>query len=464
LLAGGAAALLALAATGCGGHDRADLTGPAMALPPSTVAMVAADLHPSGKESGDARGLAGAVGYDSPLKLAGPVARELNEDLGQRGAIFLMPAGDGVGVNSAAIAEARSPRAALDAARLIRPLVRAERERRGGVVKRGTDPLHALARLRASPTAAAAAGNWVVWGDPRAVRAAIVAANGRSLGETVPFRRAVEHFRGDGPGLFYLDPRALAAAVVSDALGVAGPQGGALADGFLGVRFARPVGGTATLKGDRITIDTGAEDGCMAVPLADAGGAPGDADFVAGLPLYGLAQQQCHARRTRSLRISVPGFGRFDLDRVLGWLKPSRVAVQDGSLAIAARVTDHAEAQRQLPRIRRAVDRIPGVRARLKDTTLDISARGLPSIRLAVKPDRALIFIGAVPPPSPRQMRETPAYTSAAAALGSRRLTALLRRPAPGVEYVATGAEKEGASVRGAGARVVVRFAPTPAR
>src|SRR3954469_23398170 len=139
LLAGGAAALLAFAASGCGGHDRADLTGPAMALPRSTVAMVAVDLHPGAKESGDAREAAGAVGYDSPLKLAGPVTRELAEDLGGRGAIFLMPAGDGVGLNSAAIAEARSPRAALDAARLIRPLVRAERERRGGVVRRGTD-------------------------------------------------------------------------------------------------------------------------------------------------------------------------------------------------------------------------------------------------------------------------------------------------------------------------------------
>src|SRR4051812_31046375 len=465
LLAGGAAALLALAATGCGDHDRADLTGPAMALPRSTVAMLAVDLHPNADgESAHARDLASAVGYDSPLKLAGPVARELAEDLGERGAVFLLPAGDGRGLNSGAIAEARSPRAALDAARLIRPLVRAERERRGGVVRAGTDPIHALARLRASPTAAAAAGRWVVWGDPRAVRAAVVAANGSSLGETVPFRRAVEHFRGDGPGLFYADPRPLAAAAVSDALGVGAPQGGALADGFLGVRFARPVGGTATLDANRITVDTGAEDGCMAQPLADAGGAPGDADVVAGLPLYGLAQQQCHARTTRSLRVSVPGFGRFDLGRVLGWMKPSRVALQDGSLAIGARVTDHAAARAQLPRIRRALDRIPRVRARLKDMTLDVRAPGLPAIRLAVRPDRALLFIGPVAPPSSRQVRETPAYASAAAALGDRRLTALARRPAPGVQYVAVGAEREGASVRGAGARVVVRFAPTPPR
>src|SRR3954467_9259291 len=213
LLAGGAAALLALAVSGCGDHDRADLTAPAMALPRATVAMVAVDLHPNAGESGRARGLASSVGYDSPLKLAGPVARELAEDLGERGAIFLLPAGDGQGLNSGAIAEARSPRAAVDAARLVRPLVRAERERRGGVVKAGTDAVHALARLRASPTAAAAAGRWVIWGDPRAVRAAVVATNGVSLGETVPFRRAVEHFRGDGPALLYLDPRALAGAM-----------------------------------------------------------------------------------------------------------------------------------------------------------------------------------------------------------------------------------------------------------
>jgi hypothetical protein len=464
LLAGGAAALLALAVSGCGDHDRADLTGPAMALPRATVAMVAVDLHPNAGESARARGLASAAGYDSPLKLAGPVARELAEDLGERGAVFLLPAGDGEGLNSGAIAEARSPRAALDAARLVRPLVRAERKRRGGVVKGGTDAVHALARLRASPTAAAAAGRWVIWGDPRAVRAAVVATNGVSLGETVPFRRAVEHFRGDGPGLLYLDPRALAGAMVAGALGVRAPQGGALADAFLGVRFARPVGGTATLGGNRITIDTGAEDGCPALPLADAGGAPGDADLVAGLPLYGLAQQQCHPRKVSSVRVSVPGFGRFDLDRALGWLKPSRVAVQDGALALAARVTDRAAATAQLPRVRRALDRIPGVRARLKGTTLDVRARGLPPIRLAVRPDRALIFIGTPPPPSSRQMRETPPYAGAVRALGDRRLTALARRPAPGVEYVAAGAERDGATVRGSGARIVVRFAPTPPR
>jgi hypothetical protein len=464
LLAGGAAALLALTLSGCGDHDRADLTGPAMALPRATVAMLALDLRPNGGEASDARGLATDAGYDSPLKLAGPVTRELSEDLGERGAVFLLPAGDGQGVNAGAIAEARDPRAALDAARLIRPLVRAERKRRGGVVRAGTDVVHALARLRASPTAAAAAGRWVVWGDPRAVRAAVVAANGRSLGETVPFRRAVEHFRGDGPGLLYVDPRPLGGALVAGALGVGATQGAALADLFLGVRFARPVGGTATLGANRITVDTGAEDGCPAAPLADAGGAPGGADLVAGLPFYGLAQQQCHARSVKALRLPLPGFLTLDLDRALGWLKPTRLAVQDGSIAIGARVADPAAAAAQLPRLRRALDRLRGVRARLRGGTLEVGAPGLPPLRLVVRPGRALLFVGRPAPPSATQARETPAYASAARLLGDRRLTALLRRPAPGVEYVAAGAERDGATVRGAGARIVVRFAPTPPR
>jgi hypothetical protein len=466
LLAGGAAALLALAATGCGDHDRADLTGPAMALPRSTVAMLALDLHPNADgESAHARDLAAAVGYDSPLKLAGPVARELAEDLGERGAIFLLPAGDGAGLNSGVVAETRSPRAALDAARLIRPLVRAERKRRGGVVKAGTDAVHALARLRASPTAAAAVGRWVVWGDPRAVRAAVVAANGQSLGETVPFRRAVERFRSDGPGLLYIDPRPLTGAVVAGALGVNGAKGGALADALLGVRFARPVGGTATLGEHQVTIDTGAEDGCPATPLADAGGAPGDADFVAGLPLYGLAQQQCHPRTLNPLNLPLPGYESFDLERALGSLRFTRVAVQDGSLALAARIGDHAAATAQLPRLGRALDRFPGVRARVAGgDRLDVHAAGLPPVRLVLRPDRALLFIGRPPPPSVSPARQTPAFSSATRALGDRRLTALARRPARGVDYVAIGAEREGATVRGAGARIVVRFAPTPSR
>src|SRR5206468_9861895 len=144
-------------------------------------------------------------------------------------AVFLPPARDGVGVNSGALVETGDARAALDAARRVRPLVRAERRARGGVVHSGTDPFRALARLRDSPTAAAAVGRWVVWGDPRAVRAAVVAANGRSLGETVPFRRAVEPFR-DGPALVYLDPRAIMGALVARELAIPGRVGGALAD------------------------------------------------------------------------------------------------------------------------------------------------------------------------------------------------------------------------------------------
>src|SRR5206468_6104984 len=135
----------------------------------------------------------------------------------------------GIGLNSGALVETRDPGAALDAARRIRPLVRAERRVRGDVVRFGTDPFHALARLRDSPTAAAAIDRWVVWGDPRAVRAAVVAGNGLSLGETVAFRRAVEPFR-DGPALVYLDPRALTGALVARALAIPGRVGGALAD------------------------------------------------------------------------------------------------------------------------------------------------------------------------------------------------------------------------------------------
>jgi hypothetical protein len=465
LLAGGAAAVLALAASGCGNHDRADLTGPDLPLPVATVAMLAVDLHPQAGESKDATGLAGAAGYASPVRLAGPVTRELAEDIGGRGAVFLLPAGDGAGLNAGAIAEARDPRAALDAARLIRPLVRAERKRRGGVVRGGTDPVHALVRLRASPTAAAAAGRWVIWGDPRAVRAAVVAANGRSLGDTVPFHRAVEHFRGRGPGLLYLDPRPFGAALMAGMFGVGAQQGGALADLLLGVRFARPVGGTATLDAHQITIDTGSEDGCPAVPLADAGGAPGNADLVAGLPFYGLAQRQCHPRRFGPIRAGLPGFAALDLDRALGWLTPTRLAVAGHSLAIAARVTDRAAAAAQLPGLARVLDHLHGVRARVTDgTRLDVHARGLPPLRLVLRPDRALLFVGPAPPPAPTQARATPAWSSAASALGDHRLTALLRRPIPGIDWIAAGADRDGPDTRGSGARIVIRFGPTPAR
>src|SRR5439155_581494 len=221
-----------------------------------------------------------------------PRSRAVAPDAAGLAALFLVPARDGVGVSSGALVETRDPRAALDAARRVRPLVRAERRVRGGVVRSGTDAFRALARLRDSPTAAAAVDRWVVWGDPRAVRAAVVAANGRSLGETVPFRRAAEPFR-DGPALVYLDPRALAGALVARAMAVPGRVGAALADDLLGVRFARPVAGRVHLHEHHVAIETGAEDGCFATPLAEAGGGPADAQLVAGMPVYGLAQRPC---------------------------------------------------------------------------------------------------------------------------------------------------------------------------
>ena len=73
-----------------------------------------------------------------------------------------------------------------------------------------------------------------------------------------------------------------------------------------------------------------------------------------------------------------------------------------------------------------------------------------------VQGGRALIFIGPIPGPSSRQARDTAAYREATRLLGARRLTALAVRPRRGVDFVAVGASRAGASERGAGARVVI--------
>jgi hypothetical protein len=449
-----AAAALAGAA-GCGG-THSDVTGPAMALPRATVAAVSVDLRAGGGDASNARALARALGARSPLGFAGPVLRAAMPDAAGSAALFLLPARDGVGLNSGVVLETRDERAALDAARRIRPLVRAERAVRHGVVRTGTGLFRALNRLTDSPTAAAAAGRWVVWGDPRAVRAAVVAINGRSLGETVPFRRATEPFRDRTPALVYLEPRGLAGALVARAVDLPGSAGRALADRLLDVRFARPVAGRVRLARDHVTVDTGTQDGCPAVPLADAGGAPADAALVAGMPIYGLAQRQCRPLAVAPLRVGIPRTGHFDLDRALGWLAPSRLALRAGGLSIAARVRDPARAQRQLPRLRRVLDRIPGVRATLAGGVLDVTARGRPHLRLVVQSTRALVFVGPAPGPSPAQARTTAAYRQATRLLGDHRLTALAIRPRRGVSFVAVGAPKSGAENRGSGARVVI--------
>ncbi|TMM00536.1 MAG: hypothetical protein E6G10_15670 [Actinobacteria bacterium] len=460
VLAVAAAAALG-AAAGCGA-ERADLTGPAMALPRTTAAMLSIDLRASGSERDAARALARALGARDPLHVAGPAARAVAPDAAGLAALFLVPARDGVGVNSGAVVETRDPRAALDAARRVRPLVRAERRVRGGVVHSGTDPFRALARLRDSPTAAAAVDRWVVWGDPRAVRAAVVAANGLSLGETVAFRRAVEPFR-DGPALVYLDPRALTGALVARALAIPGRVGGALADDLLGVRFARPVAGRVRLHEHHVAIETAAEDGCLDTPLADAGGGPGHAQLVAGMPVYGLAQRQCRPRAVAPIEVPLDSGRRLDLSRALGWLQPSRLALRDGGLSLAARVRDRAAAWRELPRLRSDLARLRGVRATLTGLRrLDVSAAGHPRVRLVLRPDRALLFVGPAPGPSRVQAKTTAAYREARGLLGDHRLTALAVRPVRGVEFVAAGAPPHGAAGRSEGARIIIALRSGP--
>jgi hypothetical protein len=430
-----------------------------MALPRATVAMVAVDLHAKGSDGADARTLARALGAGDPAGFAGPALRAVLPDASRMAALFFIPARNGVGLNSGVVVETRDPRAALDAARRIRPLVNAERRARHGVVRSGTSLFRALDRVTASPTAAAAADRWVIWGDPRAVRAAVVAVNGVSLGETVPFVRAIEAFRDGTPALVYVDPRALTGPLVARSMGLPGPAGRALADKLLGVRFARPVGGSVRLARDHVTIESGTQDGCPAAPLADAAGGPADAALVAGLPLYGLAQRQCRPFPVNAVRVTLPRSGPLDLDRELGWLQPSRIAFRDGGVSIAARVRDPARARRELPRLRRALDRMPGVKATLTAgaTTLDVSARGRPHVRLVVHPDRALIFVGPPPGASKAQASTTPAYRQAVRLLGGdHRLTALAIRPRRGVAFVAVGEPTSGAGNRGSGARVVI--------
>ena len=447
---------MAVTWSGCGG-ETADVTGPAMALPQTTLAMVSVDLRATGSDASDARALARALGARSPSGFAGPVLRAALPDATGLAALFLIPARDGVGVNSGVVLETRDARAALDAARRIRPLVRAQRRARGGAVRDGTGVFRALDRLTDSPTAAAATGHWVIWGDPRAVRAAVVAANGLSLGETVPFRRTVEPFRDGTPALLYLDPRGLTGALVARALGITGSAGHALSDRLLGVRFARAVAGRVRLESNRVTIDMGTQDGCPDTPLTDAGGGPADAALVAGAPVYGLAQRQCVPFPAGRLRLALPHTGVVDFDSTLGWLEPSRLAVRGGGLAIAARVRSSADARHELPRIRRILGRLRGVRATLHGGRLDVSSRGHPRLRATVTAHRALLFVGPLPGPSRAQAKTTAVYRAAQRALGGNyRLTALAVRPRRGVAYIAVGQPTTAAQDRGSGARVVI--------
>src|SRR2546423_2735077 len=154
--------------------------------------------------------------------------------------------------------------------------------------------------------------------------------------------------------------------------------------------------------------------------------------------------------------MGVPRTGPLDLDRAVGWLAPSRLAGRGGGVQIAAGVRAQAAARRELPRLRRILDRLPGVRATLAGERLDVRSRGRPRLRLAVQGGRALIFLGPIPGPSRRQARDTAAYREATRLLGGPRLTALAVRPRRGVAFVAVGGPRTGAMDRASGARVVI--------
>ena len=418
----------ALALGGCG-SAQPDLTGPALLLPVDTVAYVAGDRAALRKVA------------------TGAAGRALQPFAADRAALFALP--DEHGLAYGALVEARDDAAARSGYARVRALVRAARRR--------PPPASFPARLRDAPQAAAiVGGRWVVFGDPHAVRATTLSANGTGLGETVPFRRAVEEWRDRGDGLLYADPRPLAAGVLAG-MGLAARQAKPLADFLLEVRFARPVGGAVHVRPDGVRVDTGSQDGCPVRPRAAAGEGPADAELVTALPLYGLAQRQCRARPAADVALPLRR-GRVDLTKALGWLVPSRLAVRSGALSISALVADPMEAAARLPALGRALDAQPRVRAKVTERRrLDLTIPGLPVVRLTLRPDRALVFAGPpAPPPITEEAKTTPAYRRAQQLLGDRTVTALWRDPWPGVALVATGATTYGADARGSGARLVI--------
>src|SRR6185436_19747267 len=146
--------------------------------------------------------------------------------------------------------------------------------------------------------------------------------------------RAVEEWRDRGDGLVYVDPRRLAEGLVGG-LGLRAGLAKPLADFVFETRFARPLGGAVKLDDGGVRIDTGSQDGCPLEPRAAAGEGPADAELVAALPIYGLAQGQCGNYPAPDVKLPLRG-GEVNLTKALGWLVPTRMAVRDGALSISA--------------------------------------------------------------------------------------------------------------------------------
>lgn len=291
-------ALLALVLAGCGGSenstDGATAAGPdpASVAPQSAVAYAEALVRPGDDVKAGLLAAAGKV-----LRVQDPgaelqrlieksdepgesFARDIEPWLGDRIGVFVLisPPGSGDEPNVAVLV-AVSDRDALDAT--------VARQRQEGKLRGGGSYRGVAYDIDEDGAANATVGDFYVVGDVRALRAAVDASKGASLGESARYGDAVSQLEADRIASLYFEPRALRELLALGGQDLPVP----VRESLQGLANSQPIVAGLTARSDEIALELHAGD---AGPLADTqdgglsvGELPGDAWLALATPALG---------------------------------------------------------------------------------------------------------------------------------------------------------------------------------
>jgi hypothetical protein len=254
------AALPAAILAGCGGDDDGGSevdVGPAAAVPADAPIYVDATVKPTGSaESGAKQALGKVLDTDDP---GGKIESLLDEEgrkqtprerftyaadvepwLGEKTAFFATSfAGEGTG---AAVVETTNPEQALAFARKSESGATQTSDQGGTTIY--TNP--------ADGDSFARAGDFLVFGDTEAVKAAVVAESGSSLGDDGDFKNAIGELPGERLGTLYTVPRNLLDAIGPDEID---QSSRALFEQSAGEALDQPVSGALTASADSFDLE-----------------------------------------------------------------------------------------------------------------------------------------------------------------------------------------------------------------
>jgi hypothetical protein len=252
------AATAALLIAGCGGGGGGSVdVGPAADVPAHAPLYVDATVKPTGSAQTDAKAaLSRILGTSDPgAKLislidkagkAQPPAERFTyqQDIApwigkQVGAFFTSFTGDGTG---AAVVETTNPQQALAFARKSESGATQTSQQGGTTVYTNPTDHDSFATV----------GSILLFGDDAAVKSAIEASSGDSLGDSSDYKDAIDNLPDDRLGTFYTVPKTLIAAIGA---GQIGPNSQALLQKTAGDQLDKPVSGALTATANTLNLD-----------------------------------------------------------------------------------------------------------------------------------------------------------------------------------------------------------------